>query len=401
MRIGIDVTTLEATHRTGVARYVQNLIEPWSREPRGHEFVAYHSRLAPPDPALRSSSFRLRQLLPLPYVQSYTHPQRVLWEQVALPLAAERDGVEVLFSPGYTAPLRSPCAGVVAIHDISFSVRPEWYPLSARWLLGTFARAAARRREAVLTLSQFSREEIRRVYRIPAERLLVTYLAADPHFRPNSRGEAAHQAEGLLGRGGRFILFVGTMYRRRRVAMLIRAFDRIASAMAGVCLVLVGADPDREAAGTLDHILARDRVVRLPHVSETELRSLYQACSAFVYLSEYEGFGLPVIEAMACAAPVITSPSASLPEVAGDAALFAPLDDEAALAHGLERVLTDCTLEERLRRAGPEQARLFRWDDCATIILDALERVGRGQLPSATRPSPPRPDAGQDAKAVR
>src|SRR5690349_24917800 len=135
MRIGIDATVLEAGHRTGVARYLQNLVAHWSREPRGHEFIAYHSRLVPEDRALHAAPFRLRPLLPIPYVQSYTHPQRLLWEQVALPLAAERDRLDVLFSPGYTAPLRTPCPGVVTVHDISFSVRPEWYSRSARWLL--------------------------------------------------------------------------------------------------------------------------------------------------------------------------------------------------------------------------------------------------------------------------
>src|SRR4051794_14367106 len=104
MRIGIDATVLEAGHRTGVARYLQNLVAEWGREPRGHEFVAYHSRLAPPDAVLQQPPFRLRRVLPIPFVQSHTHPQRLLWEQVALPLAAERDALDVLFCPAYTAP---------------------------------------------------------------------------------------------------------------------------------------------------------------------------------------------------------------------------------------------------------------------------------------------------------
>src|SRR5262249_16622349 len=147
--------------------------------------------------------------------QSYTHPQRLLWEQVALPLAAEHDRIDVLFSPGYTAPLRSPCPGVVTIHDISFSVRPEWYSQSARWLLAPLCRAAARRRHAVLTDSRFSRDEIVSVYGVPEERVQVIPIAGDPAFGPGDRTAAADRAAVLLGSRERFLLFVGTMYRRR------------------------------------------------------------------------------------------------------------------------------------------------------------------------------------------
>ena len=115
----------------------------------------------------------------------------------------------------------------------------------------------------------------------------------------------------------------------------------------------------------------------LSHVEEEELLALYRACAVLVYQSEYEGFGLPVIEAMACGAPVVTSRTASLPEVAGESALYAPLDDEAALAEAIRRILTDVRLTADLRRWGPERAALFRWEQCATRTLDALEEAAR------------------------
>jgi len=387
MRIGVDATVLEAGHRTGVARYLQNLVAHWGREPQGHEFVAYHSRLTPSDAALQQAPFRLRRVLPIPFVQSYTHPQRLLWEQVALPLAAERDGLDVLFSPGYTAPLHSPCPGVVTIHDISFSVRPEWYSSSARWMMAPVSRAAARRRQAVLTDSNFSRDEIARVYGVSASRVRVIPIAGDPAFVPGDAAVAAARAAALTGGDDRFLLFVGTMYRRRRVAHLIRAFDAVAAKIPGVRLVLVGSDPDGELARGLAAISARERVVRLAHVSEPELVALYQACAGCVYLSEYEGFGLPVVEAMACGAPVVTSQNASLPEVAGDAALYVALDDEAALVEALVRLLTETDLEHTLRERGPRRASLFRWEECAAQTLAVLEAaaVERGTLREPAR----------------
>jgi glycosyltransferase involved in cell wall biosynthesis len=227
----------------------------------------------------------------------------------------------------------------------------------------------------VLTLSQFSRREIQRVYRVPADRIAVTYLAADPTFTASADGRAVAECAGLLGTTDPFILFVGTMYRRRRVADLIRAFDIVAAKRSDVRLILVGSDPDREAAHGLLSAAAADRVTLLPHVEESALRSLYQACTASVYLSEYEGFGLPVIEAMACGAPVVTSSTASLPEVAGDAALAVPLDDVASLAGALSRILGDPTLVADLRERGRLQADRFRWDRTARQILTALEQA--------------------------
>jgi glycosyltransferase involved in cell wall biosynthesis len=288
------------------------------------------------------------------------------WEQTTLRRAVAHDKPDVFFAPAYTAPLRLAMPLAVAIHDVSFSRHPEWFS----WREGTrrrwVTRSAARRAAVVLTGSAFSAREIHELYRIKSERIhVVTYGVSRP-----SSGEA-------VGRE-RLILYTGSIFNRRRLPDLIAAFAQTLHSVRDAQLVIVGSNrtlprQDLAAVASLHGVSSRVRVSE--YVPEAELGVLYAKASVFAFLSEYEGFGLTPLEALAAGVPVVAVDTAVAREVYGDAAVFVRAGDIAATAAALTRLLTSPqAAAEQLARAPGVLAR-YSWDDAAGKTLAAIERI--------------------------
>lgn len=293
------------------------------------------------------------------------HPAlRILWEQSRLPWELRRLKADLLHAPAFVGPLWAPCPQVITIFDLGFLRRPEFFRRGNRLYLQTFTRLSARRAAAVLTISEFSAREIATLLGVPPARIHVIYPGIEPRFRPLPPAEIAHfrQAQGLPER---FILYLGTLEPRKNLITLVRAFARLRDPH--VHLVLAGGKGwlYEPLFAEVERLGLQGRV-HFPGYIPAQTQTLwYNAASVFAYLSSYEGFGLPVVEALACGTPVIAAESSSLPEAAGDAAVLTPPEALDAIVAGLERLLRDDALRAALRERGLAHAARFTWRSAA------------------------------------
>jgi glycosyltransferase involved in cell wall biosynthesis len=258
---------------------------------------------------------------------------------------------------------------------VSYERRPEWYPYKRDPLRRAFYRHSARQADRILTDSEFSKREIVAAYGLRPEVIDVVPLAAAPVFSAGPRLPLP------AGWPGRYVLHVGDLHARRNLAMAARAVAAIRArnpACRNLALALVGVD--RGSAGTLREMSDRaggdvPLVVFAGHTDEATLLSLYRSASALVYPSRYEGFGIPLVEAMACGTPVIAARSSSIPEVVGDASVVIDPDDEPAWIDAIERVLDDEQHAAALREAGSQRARLFSWRRTAEETARVYRRL--------------------------
>jgi glycosyltransferase involved in cell wall biosynthesis len=289
-----------------------------------------------------------------------------------VPALAIRDRLDVLHSQ-YLAPPLSIVPDVVTIHDVLFETHPELFADAFSKRSVELIRRSARRARVVLTVSEFSRQAILEHYRISEDKVVVTPNAVDTRaFRPN--GGPPSGVRDRYGLRHPFILSVGRIEPRKNLTRLFRSFARVRKRLGSDLLLVVVGAADFHAREIVAE--ARDEsTLFLGPVSDEDLPSLYREAEALAYPSLVEGFGMPILEAMACGTPVLTSRRGALPEVGGEAVLFVEPEDEASIDAGLERILTDSALRETLRRAGPERAGTFSWQETARLTLSAYRRA--------------------------
>jgi O-antigen biosynthesis alpha-1,3-rhamnosyltransferase len=302
------------------------------------------------------------------------------WMLTGLPRAARRAGIDLFHAPSYTAPFGGPRPLVLTIHDVSYERHPEWYPHKRDPLRRTFYRWSARTADRIITVSSFSKAEIVAAYGVAPDTVDVVPLAPSAAF---ASPPAARRAAGSTP----YVLNVGDLHPRRNLEIAARAVLRVRErtpVFAHLQLVLAGVD--RGVGAALARVsggspLGHDLVRLLGSTDDVALAQVYREAAALVYPSRYEGFGLPLVEAMACGTPVIASRAASIPEVTGDAAILLDPDDEAAWAGAIEAVLRPETgTAARLREAGLRRAAQFSWrraaEATAAVYLQAIG--GRG-----------------------
>jgi glycosyltransferase involved in cell wall biosynthesis len=360
LRVGIDGRSFTSP-AAGVRRYVSGLVAALqSVDPRLELIALGGSRSDVPS--------NLDQV-----AEPWHPPTNVGWTTVGLPRAAAAAGVDVIHSPAYTTPPWSAIPRVVTIHDVSYERHPEWYPYQRDGLRRAFYRIGARAAAYVLTDSEFSAQEIMAAYAIPRERITVAPLGVSDRF-----SMSASSGELPAGISRPFLLHVGDLHERRNLHIVVEAMLDLKARdqLSPVTLVLAGVD-----RGLGDRLRARlqndapELVVCLDEVSDAQLVTLYRQAVALVYPSRYEGFGLPVLEAMACGTPVIASTAASIPEVLGDAGILVDPDDLQGWASAIYAILDRLELREKMRMAGLLRAKTFTWARTATITLDVYRRA--------------------------
>jgi glycosyltransferase involved in cell wall biosynthesis len=355
MKIGVEGRTLQG-ERYGVARYLSNLLRYIVEQEGDDEYVVYLSR--PIDP-LDFSSPRLD-------FKVLGHAPGLTWRHLRLPLAMRKDGVDLHFSPSYFVPLVEVCPAVVVVHDITFKVHPEWFAKDRRFLFDDLFWRKVKRTERIVTVSEYSKQDIIEILGVEPSRISVIHGAADEFFRPVRDEKRLAAVREKYGLAPGFLFTVGAIHTRRNLERLIEAVSEASRSLREELeLLIVGSPatftPPVDIWGTARRCGMEDRVTHLRYVSEEDLLLLYNACALFVYPSLYEGFGLPVIEAMACGMPVACSNVTSLPEVAGDAAsFFDPLNVE-EMAGAVAGIIADVELREELGRAGLRRSSSFTW----------------------------------------
>jgi glycosyltransferase involved in cell wall biosynthesis len=344
--------------------------------PAGMRFTAFVNREAS-GRAAGSAGADLREQLPLVTVPVHARNrvQWVLGEQTLLPALARRAGVDLVHSLASTAPLWGRFRRVVTVHDLIYARFPDAHAGLRDKAMRVLVPSAARRAHRVIADSQSTRDDLVELVGLPAERIDVVPLGLGAIRRGEPTAEALLRERLRLG-GRPVVLSLSAKRPHKNLLALIGALARIPEHERPV-LVLAGYPTDHEAQ-LREHArsLALDDDVRFPGwLSEADVEGLWAIAKAFVFPSLYEGFGLPVLEAMARGVPVACSDASSLPEVAGDAALLFDPRDEQAIATALQRLLGDGALAGRLRAAGYERARQFTWERTARATIDSYRRA--------------------------
>ena len=375
LRIGIDARLI--TYRRGIGNFVQHLLDALARLDTQHEFVLYVDSQAAVPLAPVHPRFTTRVVGP---------PIYPVWEQFSLPAQLRRDRIDVLHCPANAAPLRMPRSTrlVLTIHDVMYMLPRSTLPASPslyqrigrgylRWAVPRVARHAA----AVTTISEFSRADIARYITTNAP-MTVVYEAPGPAFRMLDAERAAATVR-ALGVTSPYMFALAALDPRKNTARVIDAFARaLPNLHASQQLVLVGLAPGARVffGKQLRALGIESRVLLLGFVTEDELVALYNAAELFVYASLYEGFGMPLLEAMACGTAVLASTSASVPEIAGDAALLVDPTDVAAIADAMSRLSTDAPSRMALKERGRVRAKRFTWEQVARDVMTVYEQAG-------------------------
>lgn len=275
-------------------------------------------------------------------------------------------------------PLRS-VPTVLTVHDLVFRHLPEHHKFLNRWYLNLTLPLYCRRATHIIAVSEWTRSDLIAAYGLPPEKVTVIHEAADPRFRPQSR-DAVTRVRARYGLPGRYLLFVGTIEPRKNLSRLLSAFEAIRAEGLTDGLVVVG----KRGWLTTDFFTrlalspAKDSVFLPGYIPDEDLAAVYAGAQTLVFPSLYEGFGLPVLEAMACATPVLTSDASSMPEIAGEAALtFDPRSVE-EMAESIRRVLSDSELRDRMRERGLDRAARFSWERTAKETEAVYDIVFRG-----------------------
>lgn len=299
---------------------------------------------------------------------------RIAWEQIALPLAARRSNLDLLHGMAFVTPRFAPCPTVVTVYDLSFIYFPDRYPLLQRMYLTSQTRRSCRSARHVVTISESGRQDVSRLFGIPLDRISVIHPGVNLGFFPRSENESA-DFRARQNLPAQYILHVGTLQPRKSIPTLIKAFSKLRRP--DLELVLVGGRG--WAYDEIFHLVREldlEKQVRFTgYVSDGELPLWYNAAAVLVFPSVYEGFGLPVAEAMACGTPVVAANTSAIPEAAGAAARLFKAQDATALSEHIAAVLDDPDLTAKMREQGMLQARQFSWERAGQELVDIYRRV--------------------------
>ncbi len=362
LRIGIDGRELEG-RPTGVGRYLRSLLRRFAAHER-HRFLVY-------------SASNVSLPIESPRVESRLLPGRASlgWEQRALPRALKVDRIDVLLSPAYSCPLWTEVPRVTAIHDLSFFARREEFGVLHGLRRRTMARWSARVSRSILACSEFTRGEVRRHLGKPAaDKTRVVLLGPDDDL-PQAPGRAESRLALGLAPDTAYIITVGTVLRRRNVPALIQAIARLRDRRPRVRLGIIGdnrAHPFEDLTGLTQSLGCEGAVSISGFVSDDAIARHYAAADVAVFLSEYEGFGLPTLEAISRRVPTIIANRGSLNELFTTGAVVVE-PDPSAVATALDSVLDNGALREDLIRRGAALARTFSWERTAAETLAVLE----------------------------
>jgi glycosyltransferase involved in cell wall biosynthesis len=310
-------------------------------------------------------------------VRASSRPARLAWEQLELPSRLAALGIDVLHSTHHTLPLRPIAARrVVTIHDLTFFRIPERYPAARRMYMQTLTRLAARVADAIIVPSNTVRDEVLRLLHAPPAKVVTIYEAAGEQYRPVERGQARAVAQ-AHGIEGEYVLSLGSLEPGKNRARLIRAMRQLRDEGIDRELVIVGQRAWKYEAdlALVDELRMTDRVRFPGYVDAEDVPALYSGAAAVAVPSLYEGFGLPVLEAMACGAPVLTSNISATAEVAGDAALLVDPLSVDAIRNGLRLLLTNGDVRSDFARRGLGRAAQFSWHRAADETHAVYRRV--------------------------
>ena len=365
MQVAIDAHAI-GNQQTGNEVYVRNLLQRFVKLEPHNEYIAYISAAdaAPKVPA----RVKTRSVSANPFVR--------LGFQLGAHLRQDQPD---LVHVQYTAPLSCPVPIVVTVHDVSFLEHPEFFSNFRQRQLAMTVERTVRQASRILTCSEFSRRAIATAYDLDPDTVRVAHNAAAPSFRERDRRRASATVRDRYGIRAPFLLCVGNLQRRKNQAGLIRAYESLVLAHPEYKQDLVFVGKDTSQSGDIrnlaKHSAVKDRIHFTGFVPDEMLPWFYNACDIFVFPSFYEGFGIPLLEAMACGCPIACSDRTALPEVAGKTAVLFDPSSTKSIAQALHDVLANLDLCQKLGQAALERSKMFSWDNTARTVLDVYREV--------------------------
>ena len=385
MRIGIDGRELLG-RRTGVGQYLKELIKRWAKPPscNEHEFIVY----VPESNSPLDDSVKLLFQSKNNAINVRWLPGRpgTYWEQVQLVRTAKDDHLDRFFAPAYSSPLLPPAPTVLTIHDLSFVTHPEWFrPLEGLRRRIT-VKLSAKIASTILTDSEFSRAQILDLLDVPASRVKVIPLgiSKDIHLQQSESVPDPVQANSDAQESqkkDKLVLFVGSIFNRRRVPDLIRVFARLVTMHQDLRLAIVGENrshPYQDLKHLVETLGIAEKVTIQSYVTDTALREFYSRASVFAFLSEYEGFGLTPLEALAANIPTVVLDTPVARELYGDAVLFVAPDDLDDTARAIRTLLFEEEVRLRQLHLAKRTLARYSWDQSAADTLAALVHTHEG-----------------------
>ena len=369
MRIVFDGTTL-TPGRTGVGYYTEHLLQHLAREVvnTGDEIVVVSNKpidtQAPLPPHVRVHD-------------GHRFPIRIGWMQLRAQRALEALQPDVAHFTNGMIPIGSPVATVVTVHDMSLRLYPNCHPVRRLLLNRPLMHVAIRQASSIVTVSNSARRDLLRLHGVAPDRVAVVHEAASPAFRPIADREWLENVRARYALPRQFMLYVGTIEPRKNLSRLMSAFADARKAGIPHHLVCVGPYgwSSRNLAGHIERLGIQDVVHFTGYVPFEHLPAIYNLGEFFAFPSLYEGFGLPVVEAMACGIPVLTSTTSSLGEIAGDAAETIDPADTDAIANAIVRLASDQDLRRDRAERGLRRARSFSWAQTARDMLAVYHRA--------------------------
>jgi len=299
---------------------------------------------------------------------------KLWWDFILLPKMLRQLKVDAVLLPKNVAPFFTSCRKFIVIHDMAYFERQlNPYPLLDTLYMKTMIPHSVRRANGVFAVSEHTKKDVIYYTKCDPDKITVAYEAADQMYKPVNDIDTLKQVKQKYNLPDKFILYAGSLSPRKNVVRLLKAFSRTRTKIPHN-LVLTGSKSwkDSPIYKTMILLNLSSRINKLGFIEYNDMSALYNLADCCIYPSLYEGFGLPVLEAMQCGCPVITSNTTSIPEVAGDAALLIDPHDTSDIADAIHKILTDAGLREDLIEKGLLQAKKFSWDNCANTILEKI-----------------------------
>jgi glycosyltransferase involved in cell wall biosynthesis len=376
VRVALNAQLLSsaASYRSaGINRVLQHLLAELPAVPGDEEYLVYAPDGAANRRLLSTPRVR-RRLTRLPVDRP---PVRIAWEQTVLPIELLRERADLLHALGFVSPFGWRGKTVVTVYDLSFLRYPEVFNRSNRFYLGTFTPPSLRRADRVITISESTRQDVIDLCGVAPERVTPILLAADERFKP-ATPEAVTAFRERHGLPERFILYLGTLEPRKNVDTLVKAYARLREQGSDDHILVLAGGKGWQYDSIFEqvHALGLTDSVRFPGFVPADEQALwYSSATVFAFPSRFEGFGLPLLEAMACGTPVVSSWASSLPEVVGDAGLLVDPSDVDGLSSALRQLMEDESQRQAFAAAGLARAQTFSWQRMASETVQVYREV--------------------------
>ena len=370
MKIGIDARELQKEKMTGIGRYVLNFLKYAPQYKPDWEFIIFTNQHT--DISLKNSNLKEK------FIPEYL---TFWWDQAKLPYYIKREQIDLFFSPYYKAPIFTRCKTIISIHDLAL-LRGFFYPGINNSLLKiqlkTIGNVIAKGDDKIITDSDHSKRDIVDIFKIPEKKVRVIYEGVEERYFPRDKSQAFKNMKKKYGVRGDYMLYVGNLWPRKNVEGLLKAYKQLPENLRDKYQIVIIGDKNRyfnSLSNLAKELQIENNITVTGFVQESDLPFLYSAAQIFVFPSYYEGFGLPVLEAMACGVPVVTSNTTSLPEVTGDAGILVDPLNIYELSEAMKKLLTDAHLRSTMKERGLERAKQFPVKKMVCKILDLFAEV--------------------------